>query len=421
MTIHADLIHENEELLQFIYLSPVGIIRFAPDGAVAMMNPKAAQILLPLRPGDPLDNVYAIFAEWLPDLRGLVQGFGPVAGTVFEQRRIFAARDAEQRVLSLTVNRISAGVFMATCQDITVSAEQERRLFLDQQRFRAIFDQVHDYAIYTVDLDGRLQDWNRSLHRLGQWTAADVVGQPVSIFFPPGAFTAETAKEVFARAAQRGWVELEGQRVRRDGSTYWGDAVITALPDPDGNVTGFVVVSRDMTERKLREDELLRLATTDPLTGMFNRRHGTERIAEAMDRFRRYRTPAALMMVDIDHFKRVNDTYGHDAGDAVLQEIARRLRNGVRSVDSVVRWGGEEFLVLLPETNGSAALAAADHLLKAIRLRPVTAGDTEIPVTASIGVATLREDMATIDQFIKPADSALYNAKTAGRNRVVAA
>ncbi len=421
MSDRDDLARAHEELLQFFYLCPVGIVKFAPDGRIDMVNPLAAQLLMPLSHDSELANLFSVLSDWVPELPVLVRDFEAEAGMLFEQRLVSTGAGPRQRVLSMTVNRIARPTFMAVIQDVTEAALKERRIHEDQQRFRAIFEQIQDYAIYTLDLEGRIVDWNRTLYRLGGWTAEDVVGKHVSVFFPPTEFDANASGQVLTRASRRGSVEIEGRRVRKDGSVYWGDAVVTALPDKDGNVTGFVVISRDISEQKDRQDELLRLATTDPLTGTFNRRHATERLAEAFDRHKRYASPATVMMIDIDHFKKVNDTYGHDAGDAVLQELARLLRAQLRGVDMVARWGGEEFLVLMPETPAEPSAVVAERILAAVRTTPFAVSGGKIALTVSIGTASFTPDIASVDALVKRADTALYDAKSGGRDRLATA
>lgn len=174
---------------------------------------------------------------------------------------------------------------------------------------------------------------------------------------------------------------------------------------------------------KKAQERLAELASVDGLTGTFNRRFLLNRIKEERDRMVRAKaetTPGkmAFVMVDIDFFKKVNDTYGHQSGDAVLQEVSRRLREGLRNYDVLGRYGGEEFLVLLPNTNLDEALNVANRLHQSVNREPVTCGDVSLTVTVSVGVAdslTPDEDFA---HAISRADSALYRAKETGRNRV---
>jgi diguanylate cyclase (GGDEF)-like protein/PAS domain S-box-containing protein len=323
-------------------------------------------------------------------------------------------------VLSLTVNRVNDTVYMAVLRDVTKLAEQERKLFDDQQRFRAIFNHVRDYAIYTITLDGMIEEWNQSLQRFGGWDAGDVQGRHIGMFFPSDNPSLPQPNAFLAEAKRIGSVETEGWRLKRDGSRLWANTVITALPDETSAVRGFVVVARDMTERKRMEDELKQLATVDPLTGAFNRRHGNARLVAELDRRSRSGQPCAVMMLDIDWFKSINDEYGHDAGDAVLCAMVLVCNGGLRTADMLARWGGEEFLILLPDTDAAAAVAIAERLRETISTKKVPVGsDGSITFTVSIGVATPANH--NVHDLLRRADEALYVAKTHGRNRVVLA
>lgn len=169
-------------------------------------------------------------------------------------------------------------------------------------------------------------------------------------------------------------------------------------------------------------EALRRLATRDQLTGLLNRREFDRILAEERDRSQRFGHPLALVLLDIDHFKRVNDTHGHPAGDAVLREVARRLTREVRSVDRLVRFGGEEFAVLVMEGNRQVALSAAQRLCAAVRREPMFAKETlPLNITISAGLAVMPEDARSGDELVAAADKALYAAKAAGRDRVAMA
>ncbi len=168
-------------------------------------------------------------------------------------------------------------------------------------------------------------------------------------------------------------------------------------------------------------EALHQLATHDQLTGLLNRREFDRILAEETDRSQRFGHPVALVMVDIDHFKSINDTHGHPAGDEVLREVARRLRAGVRTVDRVARFGGEEFALLIMETDAAAALEAARRACAEVAGTAVQVRtDLTLRLTVSAGAASLPSDAATGDAVVAAADKALYAAKAAGRNRAVA-
>ncbi len=219
--------------------------------------------------------------------------------------------------------------------------------------------------------------------------------------------------------------------------------LVTAKSDPDSRVEGLRIGADDYVCKPFDERELLarvhgmlrikemhdavanarerlqQLAVQDELTGLYNYRYLHTRLTEEFKRAERYREPLACVMVDIDHFKKFNDQYGHDVGDSVLAEVASRLRCGVREIDVVARYGGEEFLLVLPSTHFSGAITVTDRVWRAVRAVPVEAGGREHHVTVSIGVALYpSRDVRSKDQLLKSADRALYQAKDDGRDRI---
>ena len=168
--------------------------------------------------------------------------------------------------------------------------------------------------------------------------------------------------------------------------------------------------------------QLRQLATTDQLTGLLNRREFDRLLAEEVERALRFEHPFVLVLLDLDHFKDINDQHGHPAGDAVLRTVAARITGAVRTIDRVARIGGEEFAVLLMETSIEQAAAAAQRLVEVVRGEPVSASDgIRLPVTISVGVAVAPTHAKESAALIEAADKALYAAKRAGRNRMVLA
>lgn len=186
----------------------------------------------------------------------------------------------------------------------------------------------------------------------------------------------------------------------------------------DGLVERITGVNQDITETRKLEEKLRRLATTDSLTGANNRRYFTERGAEEFARSKRYETPTTMLTLDIDLFKRINDTYGHPVGDEVLKSLVTVCRATLRTTDVFARMGGEEFSALLPETDLEDARKTAERLRKAVEASRVMAEDEVIHYTISLGVSELREDDRSLEDLMQRADRALYAAKDAGRNRV---
>jgi diguanylate cyclase (GGDEF)-like protein len=179
---------------------------------------------------------------------------------------------------------------------------------------------------------------------------------------------------------------------------------------------------RDQLEKKNTEYEELmrkfeRMAITDPVTGLFNRRRFEEMLAQEFERYRRYGTPFTCLMIDVDHFKRINDTYGHDVGDLVLKETAQTIQAQIRGVDMVSRYGGDEFAVLLSQQKGEEAVKAAGRILRHVRQLRFKEMKKGEKITLSIGIAALPDpDLKEMDQIMQCADYALYKAKKNGRD-----
>jgi len=185
-----------------------------------------------------------------------------------------------------------------------------------------------------------------------------------------------------------------------------------------GRTLGHLWFFRDITERKEKELEMFRLATTDALTGVHNRRYFLEQLAQALSRMHRFREPATLLMTDLDYFKQVNDLHGHAAGDAVLRHFAAIARATLRKIDFIGRLGGEEFALFLPGSDAAGALETAERLRSHLADNPAMTPVGPIQVTVSIGVAQVTDYDLTPDPLLSRADHALYAAKAAGRNRV---
>ncbi len=160
------------------------------------------------------------------------------------------------------------------------------------------------------------------------------------------------------------------------------------------------------------------LAMTDPLTGLYNRRGFFELARHELERSRRFNRPLSMMMIDVDHFKNVNDMYGHAVGDDVLRELAERFRGVMRESDLLCRYGGEEFCFLLPESDCQGLCAAGERVLEAVSAKPYLSGDVQVHITVSIGVTTLSTPSTSLEDLIQQTDEALYRAKQAGRNRL---
>ena len=203
---------------------------------------------------------------------------------------------------------------------------------------------------------------------------------------------------------------------RKDGSEFVCSVAVTKIGGKNDRY--YAAVVRDISENKRTEEELLRLAATDPLTGAFNRREFTAIAERESTRAHRYHHPVSILMLDLDHFKRLNDTYGHAAGDKALQRFTTLCCNALRNVDIFGRWGGEEFVALLPETDAEGAAVIAERLRKVVADNVLIYNDQKISFTVSVGIAQYKEDETAIDAPLGRADKAVYDAKKAGRNQI---
>ena len=214
--------------------------------------------------------------------------------------------------------------------------------------------------------------------------------------------------------------DVEGLDIARGpNGEIWFEGRIQPLSAPVEGERAVVWVARNITERYQMEAELRRLIDTDALTGVFNRRKLLEELAERFREFRRYGKSLALAILDVDHFKTINDRFGHLVGDDVLRQISRVCEEQLRDVDILARFGGEEFAVLLPNTDVAGARLTAERLRQAVEQNVVQLSKGNYCVTISIGVSGLRAADKGVVDVLKRADDALYQAKRAGRNRVV--
>ena len=303
--------------------------------------------------------------------------------------------------------------------DITELHEAETRLMNSEKRSRLLAENAWE-VIWTMDLDGKITYVSPAVERMRGITPEEAMHQSLDEIHPPesAASVADYYRQVFA-AIEAGteppMFRGENEYYRKDGSIMTGELQVIPHLDGSGKVIELIGVTRDISERKVFEAELRNLAVTDTLTGVWNRRHGTELLTADLSA-RRPGQALSLLMLDIDHFKTINDTFGHQAGDHVLIEIASRLRRSLRGNDMVARWGGEEFVVLLRDCALPDALRVAEDIRAAIAELPFGAMGS---LTVSVGVAEARasEDLTT---WLERADQALYRAKRSGRNEVAA-
>lgn len=324
-------------------------------------------------------------------------------------------------------------------RDIDFRKKVEDQLYISEARYRLLSDHAHD-VIWSINPNGIITYVSPSVELVRGYTPEEAMCQPLEQILTPGSIALNLAYfgEMLADvAAGRKPKPFRGQMeyICKDGSTYWCDVMATPILAEDGSLVELLGVSRDISEHKRNEAELKkakegtealnlaleaaneqlnRIATTDPLTGLWNRRYFEDRASHEMSIAIRYNHPLSVLIFDIDHFKMVNDTHGHLVGDLVLGELSKQALQQIRATDLPCRWGGEEFVILMPNTNSEDAVAVAEKLRATFAVNQIKGVGA---VTASFGVATFRVN-ESLDQWIGRADRALYTAKQSGRNAV---
>jgi diguanylate cyclase (GGDEF)-like protein/PAS domain S-box-containing protein len=389
--------------------APDAIVVVDDDGAVVELNPAAERMFGRGRA--------ATLGRRLED--GMIEGYG-VWST--EGRHEVTARRAggEQFAAEVTtapVVGLGAHLHVLQVRDLGQRRRAERAV-----SDLAAIVQSSDDAIVSLSLDGVIESWNPGAERLYGHQSAEAIGRPVSLVEPRGR-PGETPA-LLALVARGQHVEsLETLRVRRDGSEVHVSLSVSPIVDAAGRVIGAAEIGRDITARKQVDRRVAYLAYHDDLTGLPNRLMFAEHLDLALARAQRHGREVAVLYVDLDGFKHVNDTYGHEAGDQLLRQVARRLERATRATDLVARHGGDEFLVLaadLPADGEPSARAIAhtigSHIEDALSAPAAVDGRT-ISAGGSVGIAVYPEDAGSRDELLRQADAAMYRSKErAGRS-----
>jgi diguanylate cyclase (GGDEF)-like protein/PAS domain S-box-containing protein len=300
----------------------------------------------------------------------------------------------------------------------TTRRHAERALHESEGRLRAVMDNVVD-AIFTIDANGRIEGLNPAAARLVGREQEDLEGGDFSELLA-GSYAAEYAAH-FSTYRERGTLPILGvtREVlgrRHDGSVFAMDLALSEMSLGDERL--LIAVARDISERKKAESQLRHLAEHDPLTGLANRRRFEEELSRQIAYGQRSGDPAAVLVLDLDNFKYVNDTLGHKAGDELIRRVAGVIGDRVRASDTLARIGGDEFALLLRGADPEGADTAATGVLEAIRREPFVLEGQRVRMTTSIGIAIVGDEAVTSGEILARADQAMYQAKDGGRDRV---
>jgi diguanylate cyclase (GGDEF)-like protein/PAS domain S-box-containing protein len=299
--------------------------------------------------------------------------------------------------------------------DITDRKLAEEALAASERQYRSIFDAA-TIGLLTVDLQGRVLEANSVVEQVLAHPPGSLAGLDLSIDLEAGAETQRRIEALVADSEDR--FELEHRLRAYDGSSIWCRTVMALVRDGAGRPDHLTAMVENIDGRKRAEAELIHRTIHDPLTRLPNRQHFLERLAVARTGLSARDLDVGVVFIDVDNFKQVNDSLGHEAGNELLVAVAGRLRAAVRPADVVARFGGDEFLVLAERLgNAREATQLAWRLVHSLRT-PFSIGGTEVSITASFGVATSRDLGEAEEDLVRKADAAMYTAKQRGSNRV---
>ncbi len=326
-------------------------------------------------------------------------------------------------------------IMSGTHQDISQRKQAEEDLRASEKRYRSLFEQTHD-AVFILDFKGQHLDANRR--------AADMLGYRLEeirkMSVNDTSAESNQSQEILQQLLTGETVPLYERRFRKkDGQVFPAEVSVELVRDANGKPLHIQSVVRDISQRKQVEedlrianqklqrqiraverlrDELHEQALHDSLTGLHNRRYLKEVLNQEVQRTKRSQQPLSIIVMDIDHFKIINDTYGHQVGDLMLKETARLIKTHARGYDFVCRYGGEEFLLILPGASTTDAFARADEIRQKCTTLSIPHNGEKLNVTISMGVATYPDHDTDVEKVIIKADQALYHSKNTGRNRV---
>ncbi|OWY33288.1 putative bifunctional diguanylate cyclase/phosphodiesterase [Herbaspirillum aquaticum] len=276
--------------------------------------------------------------------------------------------------------------------------------------YRLLVQRIKDYAIYLLRPDGVVASWNAGARRFKGYADEEIIGQHYSLFYEVADRLAGLPETNLAIALREGKFEDEGWRVRKDGSRFWAHVVIDPIYREDGRLLGFAKITRDRTEQLETSEKILFMARHDAMTGLPNRVHFLERLDEVMSALHPGQQQVAVVSIDLDGFKEVNDAFGHGVGDQLLSELGRRLKASVGENEMVARFGGDEFVAFKLIRHQRQLSDFITRLQRALT-GMLRLAQTDIVPGASLGVALFPGDAIDRAQLLNNADLAMYRAK----------
>ncbi|HLN64304.1 MAG TPA: EAL domain-containing protein [Symbiobacteriaceae bacterium] len=400
-------------LEQLLRMTPDILLIAGSDGAIAMASDRCRAVL----GYDPAElDGFTVADLLVPDDRTCVAEAIARVGTGTPGHALqtrWRRRDGEVVSLEWTgVGSAADGFLFAVLRDLTTQKQYEQLLRESEQLYEALFDHSPD-AVFSVDREGRVVSLNSVCASLLGYQAQEILGRPLYEFLDPA--SAEKGQEALRQVMDGMPRDAETIIRQRDGHTRTMHVTLVPM-NLEGRIVGGLGVARDITDRKQAEEQLAHLAYHDPLTGLANRTLFMTRLEQGLDRAVRNQPSLALLYLDLDDFKIVNDSLGHRAGDALLVEAARRLKACVRPSDTVARLGGDEFTVLLEGIEDTPdAVMVAHRILETLR-EPYLIDGHKVVATPSVGVVMGNQGQDA-KELLRYADIAMYRAKQNGKAR----
>lgn len=417
---------ETDQLMSFLYACPVGLLEISSSGDVLMINPMAMQLLMRMS-SLPCMNFYYVLERCAPEIRNLKEGFTAKQGTVCENYRIFADLQqsggdiSQPNVFSCTLIKLTSDRYAVSLHDISKQVHQEQRLKQAESWFSSLMNNGSDFSVASLNADGKFESVSAGTVSQTGFAVEELLGKHLSML--DASHPSLGAEKQLTLAARDGWHLDEDWLRHKDQTELWYQRLVAVRHSVDqgagAQISGYTVVFRGGNRNVHDLSRLKQMLTRDHLTNAYNRMHFYEVAEKARAEARRCQQPLAVIAMDVDLFKRINDSYGHPAGDLVLREFAARCDALMHPSDTMARTGGEEFTVLLPHTNIEAARSLAEELRRAIEHAPFKLEAADVRITGSFGCAEINESY-DLEKMLTEADVALYRAKAMGRNRVVA-
>lgn len=427
---------KNEACNLFDSLTILQTILDHLPSAVTFFGPNLEMIACNQKLKTLLDFPEELFANGLPSLPDLIRfnaargEYGPgdpneIANAAIERTKkrephVFERTRPDGKILEVRGSPLPNGGFLTIYTDVTERRQAEEAIRIAKERVEQAIEHSSAF-IWEIDAAGRIS-FMQGVEKVLGYEPQEMLGHRPSGFMALDTKDERADTKLFlAMAAEQAFKEIDVHYLAKGGESVWVSSSGYPIYDGESRFLGYRGVDVNVTELTKAKKDVERLALRDPLTGLANRRHLVEQYAHEVGRAKRSGKPLSMLILDLDHFKSVNDQYGHLAGDACLKCVTAVIESHLRNIDIASRFGGEEFIVLLPETAEDRASTVAERLRSAVAEKEIQLHKEPFHVTVSIGITTaMPSELDDFDEIVSRADAAMYRAKELGRNMVCA-